>query len=70
MKFKSPLGLQPEYFCLSKDQKYCVASTNSDSLWIDIESGFEIDLDEMYNTGAIKQIINDSEDKEFYLLCN
>jgi hypothetical protein len=68
--FKSNLGVQPEYFCMSKDQKYCIASTLNDSLWIDIELSKEVDLDELYDIKAVKQIIHDPEDEKFYILCN
>ena len=70
MKFKDDLILQPEYFCMTTDQKCCIASTNDNSLWFDIENQREVDLDELYNIANIREVINDPEDKVFYFLAN
>lgn len=70
MKFRNDLMEQPEQFCLSRNQKFCVASTKSNFLWIDIENEEEVDIDEIYEIDGIRKVIHDPEDGVFYLLAN
>ena len=41
-----------------------------DGIYIDLDTGDEIDLDKKFNIGMIKKIIFDEEDRVFYLLAN
>ena len=55
---------------MTANQESCIASTITNSLWIDIENGREVDLDELYDISNIRVIVNDPEDKVFYFLSN
>lgn len=41
-----------------------------DGMYIDVTEKKEVDVDEMFNIGLIKNIKFESETKEFYILCN
>ena len=47
-----------------------VISSQEDGIYKDINRGLEIDLDEKFNIGIIKEIIYDDEDHCFYLVAN
>lgn len=55
---------------MNKSQSHCITTANQSTVWIDIDSGFVVDLDEMYGISQVKQVIHDPEDKVFYLLSN
>ena len=46
-----------------------IASTD-DGIYKDIKKGIEIDLDDKFRIGKIKEIIHDEEDHVFYILSN
>ena len=46
-----------------------IASTD-DGIYKDIKKQIEIDLDEKFRIGSIKEIIHDEEDHVFYILAN
>ena len=45
-------------------------SNETDSIWVNIVTKEEIDIDELYGIGVIKATIYDPEDECFFLLCN
>jgi hypothetical protein len=47
-----------------------VIASNDDGIYKDIKKGIEIDLDDKFNIGIIKEIIHDGEDHVFYILAN
>ena len=47
-----------------------MVASPADGIYYNLTTGVEIDLDELYEIGCIKQITYDAEDKIFYLLCN
>ena len=47
-----------------------VIASNDDGIYKDIKKGIEIDLDDKFNIGIIKEIIHDEEDHVFYILAN
>jgi hypothetical protein len=47
-----------------------VISSQEDGIYKDMRNGTEIDLDEKFNIGIIKEIIHDDEDECFYLVAN
>ena len=49
--------------------KMVIASTD-DGIYKDIRKQIEIDLDEKFSIGKIKEIIHDEEDSKFYILAN
>ena len=61
---------QPDFFDMDDSQNLILVSNETDSLWINLEEKKEVDMDELYGIGLIKASRYDSEDHEFYLLCN
>ena len=51
-------------------QDVMVISSQEDGIYKDMRNGTEIDLDEKFNIGIIKEIIHDDEDECFYLVAN
>lgn len=47
-----------------------VISSPDDGVYIDLNERSEIDLDDKFNIGCIKEIIHDQEDGVFYILAN
>jgi hypothetical protein len=64
---------QPEFFLMNNEQNVMIAASPEDGIYIDfrdLKNVKEIDLDEMYEIGCIKEIIYDHEDHVFYFLAN
>ena len=51
-------------------QDIMIIASNDDGIYKDIKKGIEIDLDDKFNIGNIKEIIHDEEDHVFYILAN
>ena len=47
-----------------------IIASPDDGIYKDMNKQVEIDLDERFNIGAIKEIIHDEEDHVFYILAN
>ena len=47
-----------------------VISSQEDGIYKDIKKGVEIDLDNRFNIGIIKEILYDEDDRQFYLVAN
>ena len=47
-----------------------IISSAEDGVYIDMQRKQEIDLDDKFNIGCIKEIIHDGDDKVFYILAN
>lgn len=62
--FKHPVN----FGILSKDQKKCILTSRYDILYIDTETGMEVDLDDQENISEILNIIGD--ERYFYVLAN
>tara|TARA_B110000285_G_scaffold41067_1_gene45083 strand:+ start:1872 stop:2258 length:387 start_codon:yes stop_codon:yes gene_type:complete len=69
-EFENPLLRQPEFFQMNHKQDVMVISSQEDGIYKDMRNGTEIDLDEKFNIGIIKEIIHDDEDECFYLVAN
>lgn len=69
--FKSPLNRQPEFFQLNDNQSIMVAASPEDGIYKNFADGSdEVDLDELFDIGSMKEIIHDEEDKVFYIVAN
>jgi hypothetical protein len=69
-KFEVSLFSQPLNFVSNENQTIFCVSSFTDGVWINIEKGIEVDLDETYRVGCVMSIIFDQEEKKFYFLCN
>lgn len=69
-KFIVPLNMQPQYFKMNDDQTSFVTASPNDGIYYNSKNSEEVDLDELYEIGCIKDIIYDSEDFSFYILTN
>lgn len=65
-----PLNRQPEFFQMNEQQNLMIISSAEDGVYIDMQRKQEIDLDDKFNIGSIKEIIHDQEDSVFYILAN
>lgn len=48
---------------MNSNQDVMVISSQEDGIYKDIKKGLEIDLDEKFNVGIIKEILYDEDDK-------
>lgn len=55
---------------MNNSQNMLVIASENDGIFVDLVNEIEIDLDEKFNIGCIKEIIYDEEDRVFYLLAN
>ena len=55
---------------MNAKQDIMVIASNDDGIYKDINKKIEIDLDEKFKIGVIKEIIHDEEDHVFYILSN
>jgi hypothetical protein len=62
-EFDNKLNRQPEFFQMNSQQDIMVISSQEDGIYKDIKKGLEIDLDEKFNVGIIKEILYDEDDK-------
>jgi hypothetical protein len=65
-----PLNMQPQYFKMNDDQTSFVTASPNDGIFYNQKNSEEVDLDELYDIGCIKDIIYDAEDLSFYILTN
>ena len=61
---------QPVNFDVNDEQNVFVIASADDGLYVNTETQKEVDIDDMYNIGLIKNIKFESETREFYILCN
>jgi len=47
-----------------------VVASPDDGIYVNVARNTEVDIDDEYNIGCIKEIIFDQEDRVFYILCN
>ena len=55
---------------MNEQQNLMIISSAEDGVYIDMQRKQEIDLDDKFNIGCIKEIIHDQEDRVFYILAN
>jgi hypothetical protein len=51
-------------------QTVMITASPQDGIYLDLQKKKEIDLDELYQIGCMKEIIYDHEDGVFYILAN
>ena len=67
-KFKNPLNEVPKFGVFSKDQNKFIITSSDDVLYVDMQTGTEIDFDSKENVSSIENILAD--DDYFYVLAN
>ena len=55
---------------MNDEQNVFVIASADDGLYVNTETKKEVDIDDMYGIGLIKNIKFESETREFYILCN
>ena len=58
---------------MNDDQTIMITASPQDGIYLDLRDKkkcHEVDLDELYNIGSMKEIIFDNEDACFYILAN
>ena len=58
----------PNFGVFNKDQSICIVTSINDILYINLKTGYELDLDDQESIGDILNILGD--DKYFYVLAN
>lgn len=58
----------PSFGIFNEDQTKCIITSRKDILFVDIQTGLEVDIDEQENISDILNIVGD--DKYFYVLAN
>ena len=58
----------PNFGVFNKDQSICIVTSVNDILFINLKTGYELDLDEQENIGDILNIVGDGN--YFYILAN
>lgn len=66
--FESNLNCQPEFVVFNEDQRIVMIASFYDVIWLNLNTQKEIDIDNDYNIGDIRSIIN--IDNIFYILAN
>ena len=69
-KYINPLNLQPANFDVNDNQNIMVVASADDGLYINVKDQKEVDIDELFGIGLIKNIAFESETREFYVLAN
>lgn len=72
-EFGTPLNRQPEFFQMNDEQNIMITASPQDGIYLDLRDKKkcqEVDLDELYEIGCMKEIIYDPEDSVFYILAN
>lgn len=64
------LQSQPDFFQINSQQTQMVIASAEDGIYLDITKKQEVDLDEKFQIGSIKEIIHDEDDGVFYILAN
>ena len=67
-KFNQLMNCTPEFVVYSENQKQVMIASFYDIIWIDLETGREIDIDETFGIGNIRSIKFNGE--SFYILAN
>ena len=52
------------------EQNILIAASEQDGIYINIEQEIEVDIDEEYEVGVLKNVIYDDENDNFYILAN
>ena len=52
------------------DQNIMITASPGDGIYTNLVQNYEVDVDEQYKIGAMKQIIFDNDDNSFYILAN
>jgi hypothetical protein len=68
--FKEALDKQPEFFSMNAKQNTVVVSSFTDGIYYNFKNNREVDLDDQFNVLAVKEVIFDTKDNNFYMLCN
>lgn len=58
----------PRFGIFSPDQDRCIVCSENDVLFIDLSTGFELDIDEKEHVGDILNI--ETDEKYFYVIAN
>jgi hypothetical protein len=69
-KFNPALKSQPIIFRSNVNQDIFVVSTRQDGIWVDVNQGKEVDLDEEFDINLINEVVLDEDEGYFYFLCN
>jgi hypothetical protein len=69
-EFKRPLNRQPEFFQPDATGYFVIIASPEDAIYLDVANNEEVDLDEHYKIGAIKEIIYDELEDDFYIMAN
>ena len=67
-QFKMQLNCSPEYVLFNSNQRIVMIASFYDVIWINLETDQELDIDNNFCIGNIRQIIN--YEKTFYILAN
>ena len=70
--YTTPLGKQPEFFTINQDQTVSIVMGENDGIlyYYNTNSQLYVDMLEMFDISATKELIYDPEDSCFYLLAN
>ena len=64
------MNIQPQYFNPNDNQDVFIVSSPDDGIYINTKTREEVDIDELFNMSAIKEIIFESVQRQFYILAN
>mgnify|MGYP001399871036 CR=1 FL=1 len=64
------MNRQPEFFQPDDMNFHVIVASPEDAIYIDAVKDEEVDLDEKFEIGAIKEIIYDRDEDDFYILAN
>lgn len=68
--FKKPLTRQPEFFQPDNTNFRVIIASPEDAMYFNGNTNVELDLDEFFKIGSIKEIKYDEEEDDFYILAN
>ena len=66
--FKNFLNAQPIYAVFNQTQNIVIISSFYDVLFVDIKGNREVDIDNLYQIGELRCVVNIS--KKFYIFAN
>ena len=69
-KFKKPLSRQPANFDINDSQDIFIVASQDDGIYVNTKTKTEVDIDELFDVGLIKNVKYESKTGDFYLLCN
>jgi hypothetical protein len=55
---------------MNQEQDISIISSNHDGIYFNHNNDSMIDLDKLFKVSKIEQVIQDHEDRSFYMLCN